>query len=184
MECGKTPRPARSEPSSAAFRRESLPAKIVSGGQSGVDRAALDWAIRNGIPYGGWCPKGGLAEDLPEPPGLLVRYPRLKATPSEDPAERTAWNVRDSDATLVIRVADRRSPGTNLTIEQARERDRPLLVIELPSVSVSPVAGPREAMTTFIDEAAAGRILNVAGPRESQVRGIYRAVSYIFESML
>jgi hypothetical protein len=70
--------------------------KIVSGGQSGVDRAALDVAIARGIPYGGWCPKGGWAEDMPAPPGLLAHYPHLRETPSADPAERTAWNVRDS----------------------------------------------------------------------------------------
>src|SRR5215470_2473081 len=76
--------------------------KIISGGQTGVDRAALDAAITLGLPYGGWCPRGGWAEDCPQPPGLLVRYPFLRETPSRDPAQRTEWNVRDSDATLVI----------------------------------------------------------------------------------
>ena len=55
--------------------------KIVSGGQTGVDRAALDVAIGRGIAYGGWCSKGGLAEDMPNPPGLLSRYPGLRETP-------------------------------------------------------------------------------------------------------
>ena len=57
---------------------------LVSGGQSGADRAALDWAIRHDVPYGGWCPLGGLAEDLPEPPGLLTDYPRLRETSRAD----------------------------------------------------------------------------------------------------
>ena len=76
--------------------------KIVTGGQTGVDRAALDAAIELGIPYGGWCPKGGWAEDLPTPPGLLALYPNLRETPDADPAQRTAWNVRDSDRLLIL----------------------------------------------------------------------------------
>jgi hypothetical protein len=71
--------------------------RIVSGGQTGVDRAALDVAVALGMPYCGWCPRGGWAEDMPEPPGVLARYPRLEETPSEDPAQRTRWNVRDSE---------------------------------------------------------------------------------------
>ena len=74
------------------------PMKLLSGGQSGVDRAVLDVALARGIAYGGWCPKGGWAEDCPTPPGLLTKYPRLKETPLADPAQRTEWNVRDADA--------------------------------------------------------------------------------------
>jgi len=70
-----------------------------------VDRAALDVAIALAIPYGGWCPLGGWAEDFPEPPGLLPRYPLLRETPLADPAQRTEWNLRDSDAVLVISLA-------------------------------------------------------------------------------
>ena len=58
--------------------------RLISGGQSGVDRAALDVAIARGMPYGGWCPKGGWAEDFPEPPGLLAEYPHLAETPSTE----------------------------------------------------------------------------------------------------
>src|SRR5262245_27312876 len=75
---------------------------VISGGQSGVDRAALDAAIARGVPYEGWCPSGGWAEDLPEAPGVLVRYPLLRETPRADPAERTELNVRDSDACLIV----------------------------------------------------------------------------------
>jgi hypothetical protein len=74
--------------------------KVTSGGQSGVDRAALDAAIACGVDYGGWCPRGGWAEDFPQPPGLLANYPRLIETPSADPAQRTEWNVRDANAIL------------------------------------------------------------------------------------
>jgi hypothetical protein len=94
---------------------------IITGGQSGVDRAALDAAIALGIPYGGWCPKDGWAEDFPHPPGLLARYPRLSETPSADPAERTEWNVRDSDACLILTDANgiAASRGTALAHELA-----------------------------------------------------------------
>jgi hypothetical protein len=76
--------------------------KLLSGGQSGVDRAVLDVALARGIPYGGWCPKGGWAEDFPEPPGVLAKYPQLAETPLADPAQRTEWNVRDADACLIL----------------------------------------------------------------------------------
>ena len=76
--------------------------RLLSGGQSGVDRAALDVAIAHGIAYGGWCPQGGWAEDFPQPPGLLAKYPGLRETPLADPAQRTEWNVRDADACLII----------------------------------------------------------------------------------
>lgn len=72
-------------------------AEIRSGGQTGVDRAALNVAIRLGIPCGGWCPQGRLAEDGRIP----LCYP-LRETPTAEYAERTMWNVRDSDGTLIL----------------------------------------------------------------------------------
>ena len=80
--------------------------KIISGGQTGVDRAALDVAIERGVSWGGWCPKGGWAEDFPEPPGLLARYSQLVETPLAEPAQADAKpkNVRPDD----------RRPGTHL----------------------------------------------------------------------
>ena len=65
--------------------------RIRSGGQTGVDRAALDAAVLTGRPYEGWCPKGGWAEDFLRPPGLLTIYPHLMETPSESPEQRTDW---------------------------------------------------------------------------------------------
>jgi hypothetical protein len=76
--------------------------RIRSGGQTGVDRAALDAAVLTGRPYEGWCPKGGKAEDFLHPPGLLTKYRHLMETPSESPEQRTDWNVRDSAATVVF----------------------------------------------------------------------------------
>src|SRR5215831_15765508 len=93
-----------------------MPVIIRSGGQTGVVRAALDYAVRASIPYDGWCPRGGWAEDLSAPPGLLDQFPRLKETPSADPRQRTAWNVRDSDATIVLMPGAADSPGTRFTI--------------------------------------------------------------------
>jgi len=75
---------------------------VISGGQTGPDRAALEAAVVTGMTYGGWCPKGGWAEDMPEPPGVLALYPGLRATPSAVPEQRTDWNVRDCDALLVL----------------------------------------------------------------------------------
>ena len=133
--------------------------KVVSGGQTGVDRAALDAARVVGLPCGGWCPRGRLAEDGPIDPA----YPLIE-TPSDDYAQRTEWNVRDSDGTLVL-FRGRPTGGTALTIALARRQGQPLLVLDLdrdPS--------PDEAWRWI--EARGIGVLNVAGPRESQRPGI------------
>lgn len=139
------------------------PARIVSGGQTGVDRAALEAGRRAGVPIGGWCPAGGRAEDLTEPPGVLALFPGLRPTPSSDPSERTRWNVRDSDATLVLVRGEAASPGTALTIQITEELGRPHLVAD-----VADVAAVRQWLADLPD----GVVLNVAGPRESQAPGI------------
>jgi hypothetical protein len=155
--------------------------RIVSGGQSGVDRAALDFAIAHGIDYGGWCPRGGWAEDHPTPPGLLASYPRLRETPSHDADQRTVWNVRDSHATLVLRLQDgRTSPGTALTVRVAGELDRPLRVVLLPGAP----AESRAAVWRLIGMLPGGGVLNVAGPRESEAPGIYRRSLCFLEAVL
>ena len=135
---------------------------IVSGGQTGVDRAALDAAMEVGLGVGGWCPRGRRAED-----GVIdAKYP-LQETPRAAYAQRTAWNVRDSDGTLVLQYQDP-SPGTSLTIEEALRREKPVLVFDLTGVE------NREAIVDWI--AASGiNVLNIAGPRESESPGIYKA---------
>jgi predicted Rossmann fold nucleotide-binding protein DprA/Smf involved in DNA uptake len=133
--------------------------EIVSGGQTGVDRAALDAALALGLACGGWCPRGRRAEDGPLP----ARYP-LKETPSASYPERTEWNVRDSDGTLVLHRGRRRG-GTALTLRLARAQGRPALAVDL---AAAPSA---EAVRGWISRERI-RTLNVAGPRESEHPGI------------
>jgi hypothetical protein len=135
---------------------------IVSGGQTGVDRAALDVAMERGMPCGGWCPAGRQAEDGPIDP----RYP-LRETPSADPAERTEWNVRDSDGTLLL-VTAAQSAGTELTHDVARRLGRPVFEAHL-DAPADPDAFRRWLQIHNI------RTLNVAGPRESESPGVYEA---------
>jgi len=154
--------------------------KIVCGGESGVDRAALDTAIALGIPYGGWCPKGGWAEDYPHPPGLLAVYPDLKPTPSANPNERTRWNVRDSDRTLILTGPGglAASPGTALTVDTAKELGRPYLVVD----AFDP--GSAKLIRAWIADARAGLVLNIGGPRESESTGIYEAARRVLTAAL
>jgi hypothetical protein len=148
---------------------------IISGGQSGVDRAALDEAIARGIAYGGWCPHGGWAEDLPEAPGLLAHYPLLRETPLADPAQRTEWNVRDADASLIVVDAGgvAASGGTALAEKLAARYGKPLLVVDVGA----PDAGERAR--AWLGALLAGRArdapfkLAIGGPRESEAPGIY-----------
>lgn len=141
--------------------------RVVSGGQTGADRAALDAARHVGLPYGGWCPRGGRAEDLPRPPGLLAAYPGLRECPSAAEETRTERNVRDSDATLVVSLRDpSRSSGTTLTRQVAERLGRPLLVAQ---------AHDTTAMTQWLIGLDDGLTLNIAGPRESEEPGLYAA---------
>ena len=154
--------------------------KILSGGQSGVDRAALDVAAARGIAWGGWCPRGGWAEDFPSPPGLLARYPQLMETPLVDPAQRTEWNVRDADACLVIVEAGGAmvSPGTVLARELVQHSGKPLFTADLraPESLANASAWLRAQCDTF----GAGFTLAIGGPRESEAPGIYaRALTFI-----
>src|SRR2546423_13574935 len=94
-EMKETPAPTNPKaPKSKSEVQRKFKTKIVSGGQTGADRAALDFALAHKIPQGGWCPKGRRAED-----GVIEPCYRLVETPSSRYSQRTAWNVRDSDAT-------------------------------------------------------------------------------------
>ena len=154
--------------------------KIVSGGQTGVDRAALDAAISSSFDYGGWCPLGGWAEDLPDPPGLLVDYPALQATPERRLAQRTEWNVRDSDATLILYSPSGLavSAGTVFTQEQAQHYCKLTSVLDLSDDNSLDHA--RAWLTSIKAEIS----LNIAGPRESESPGIYQAARTFIGDLL
>ncbi len=154
--------------------------KLLSGGQSGVDRAALDAAIEHGIDYGGWCPKGGWGEDFPKAPGLLAKYPKLRETPLANPAQRTEWNVRDAHACLILVDVGGldASPGTALAQDLAHNYRKPLFVADLANPDIVRHAG----LWLRVQQAkrGAGLKLAVGGPRESEAPGIYaRALIFI-----
>jgi hypothetical protein len=146
---------------------------IVSGGQTGADRAALDFALRHGFAHRGWCPAGRLAED-----GRLDDCYRLKETPSPAYAQRTEWNVRDTDGTVIFTLQPELSGGTLLTWNYARQLGKPVLVL---------VAGqteaPAKALREFIRQHRI-RALNVAGPRASFAPEIGAFVERVLEEAL
>jgi len=158
--------------------------KIISGGQTGVDRSALDVAIERRIDWGGWCPKGGWAEDFPVPPGLLAHYPKLKETPLPHPAQRTEWNVRDSDAGLII--ADRAGLSVSIGARHAHEwghkYGKPMLVID----ACEPEAPALAAAWVQAQQKRFGRqmTLSIGGPRESESPGIYGKAKLLIETVL
>src|SRR5262249_54242221 len=133
--------------------------RIISGGQTGVDRAALDVALELGINCGGWCPRGRRAGGGPIP----ETYP-LGETPWDGYPQRTEWNVRDSDGTLILTQGES-DRGTALTVQLAEQKKKPFLVIDLESnwdIAAVRAWGERHQIRT----------LNVAGPRASSAPGI------------
>ena len=152
-------------------------AYVRSGGQTGADRGALDAAREAGVPICGWCPPGGLAEDMPEPPGLLASYPELVEGASEGYVERTAWNVRDSHATLIVAPAGLEpKSGTEMTARFARELGRPCLVMR----SLEEMGDAR----AWLEGLGRGITLNVAGPRESKTPGTYALTKKVIKLLL
>ncbi len=145
--------------------------KIVSGGQTGVDRAALDVAIELGIGHGGWCPRGRLAEDGP----IAARY-LLCETEAADYAVRTERNVLDSDATIVL-CQGTPDGGTELTVRLALRHAKPCLSIDLDQPR--PLAEIGQWLT---DNRVT--VLNVAGPRESRQPGIGKKAGQLLRALL
>lgn len=149
--------------------------KIVSGGQTGADRAALDVARELGLATGGWVPRGRRAEDgaVPE------RYEGLVETGSDDPAVRTERNVRDADATAVFCFGPP-AGGTALTVELARSQGRPLWTVDLEACATQEAAA---SLRAFL-EAVRPRVLNVAGPRLSEEPRIARETARVLRAAL
>ncbi len=145
----------------------SRPDKVISGGQTGADRAALDVAIALGVPHGGWCPRGRKAEDG----AIHARY-ELRETGAGAYRVRTEHNVRDSDGTVVITIG-MPTGGSALTIELAQRRDKPLLHIDLDEQTPEEAA---EDLEMWRQVRGVG-VINVAGPRESTTPGIGARVS-------
>ncbi len=145
--------------------------KIISGGQTGVDRGALDAAIDMNVPHGGWCPRGRLAEDGQIPP----RY-QLRETESPEYHVRTEQNVLDSDATLIL-CHGTPTGGTALTLRLAGQHGKPHLVVDLDN----PIP-PEEAAGWLQSNKI--EILNVAGPRESQSPGAAAEAAALVQNLL
>lgn len=150
--------------------------KIVSGGQTGVDQAALETALKLGLPYGGWCPKGRLAENGTIPP----KY-SLTETESNDYSVRTKLNIRDSDGTLILtpRNIEDITDGTLLTIQEVKEKKKPFLIINL---SKNP--DPEIELIVQWSRKNNIKVLNIAGPRESQSPGINQLSLQFLEKAL
>ena len=145
--------------------------RIVSGGQTGVDRGALDAAIALRIEHGGWCPKGRIAED-----GSIPRKYELQETDSPQYRFRTEQNVLDSDGTLIL-FRDRLFGGTLLTQRLARRHRKPCLAIDLSDTEHSPAVIQWLLVHRI-------RVLNVAGPRESSAPGIAQQAYEFLTSLL
>jgi hypothetical protein len=143
--------------------------RIVSGGQTGVDRAALDFAIGRGIEHGGWVPRGRKAED-----GALPAIYRMTETKSSVYAQRTRKNVLDSDGTLIVYEGEL-SGGTALTAAHARRLGKPLLAIDVAASTIDTTHHIRHVACRVREWIVRNNIsvLNVAGPRASQNQGIY-----------
>ena len=137
--------------------------KIICGGQTGVDRAALDFALENGIDCGGWCPRGRKAED-----GVIPEHYPLEETEKDIFEERTEKNVVESDGTLILSNGFTLRGGTLYTYGMLRKHDKPVLVLNLNDNFEINFA----AFTEWINKNNI-ETLNISGNRESENPGIY-----------
>ena len=135
--------------------------KVISGGQTGADRAGLDVALCYKFPHGGWCPKGRKAEDGP----IGGQY-QLTETPSANYLQRTEWNVRDTDGTIVFTFAPQITGGSLRTVDFAKKHKKPCL-----HISRGSLFQPETLIQEFIKEHDI-KLLNIAGSRESKEPGI------------
>ena len=150
---------------------------IRSGGQTGVDRAALDTARKYHIEICGWCPKGGWAEDYPSPPGLLADYPELRETPSTGTSQRTRWNMRDTDAILtILPESSAESKGTQVGLEEGVLLHKPMYTAR----GLEDISGIIAWLDTLPDQLD----LCVGGPRASECSEAYQITVEILSVVL
>jgi hypothetical protein len=138
--------------------------KIISGAQTGADRAALDAALALGFPIGGRVPRGRRAEDGPVPD----HYPNLRETDTDDYETRTRWNVQDADATLILSHGPL-TGGSKFTEDIARSLGKPVRHVDLDATSIDDAVSEIRAWLATVE----GETLNVAGPRASNDLEIY-----------
>lgn len=148
--------------------------KIVSGGQTGADRGALDAAIALGIPHGGWCPRGRRAED-----GTIPSRYRLTEVDDSGYVTRTERNVRDADATVVF-TRGHMTPGSDLTVMFAALHGKPLLHLNIGRMTEAQAAS---RLGEWLDHGNV-TVLNVAGSRESKAPGIQSLVRHVISLAL
>jgi hypothetical protein len=154
---------------------------IISGGQTGADRAALGFAIQHGFAHGGWCPRGRKAED-----GPISAHFELRETPSRRYAQRTVWNVRDSDATVAFTIGQHLKGGTSLTMAFARRLEKPALHLSRDALAEScgdAIDGAASQLLALLCEHDV-QSLNVAGPRASQEPEVAEFVSSVLQRAL
>jgi hypothetical protein len=149
--------------------------KIISGGQTGADRAALDVAIDSGMDYGGAVPMGRKTENGP----LAAKYRKMTELQSPQYAVRTKQNILTADGTLIFSYGNP-SGGSGLTVRMAQQHDKPFLVVDL---EMETAASAATLITAWLKKANPA-VLNVAGPRESEHPGTYQKVFIILQKVL
>ena len=148
--------------------------KIISGGQTGADQAALDAAIKYSFPHGGWIPKGRKTED-----GILPDKYKLKEMPTDSYEKRTEQNVIDSDGTVIISHG-KLTGGSKLTQELAEKYDRACFHVDMNETSAFIAVSK---INSWIIENEI-EVLNIAGPRASNDPKIYEDTRYIIEGVI
>ena len=169
-----TPQVSPAFVSSSIMAKKAGSIKIISGGQTGADRAALDAAIESGLPCGGYCPLGRLTED-----GRLPRRYPLTESLSSSYLVRTLQNLLSSDATVCFYHGELEG-GTAKTADFCRLHDKPLLLIDAATTS-APLAA--DNLLAFVRKHQPG-ILNIAGSRQSKCRTIYAYTKTVLDEAL
>lgn len=144
--------------------------RIISGGQTGADRAALDFALRHELACGGWCPAGRRAED-----GVIPKRFPLQETPKTSSSQRTEWNVRDSDGTVIFSSGPELRGGSRETLEFARQQGKPLV-----HLAREGTPQPELELARFIAMNKI-RTLNIAGPRAPEEPEVAAYVETVLE---